>query len=137
MIKEIFPNKTYETISAKIYDIVGIAKAVIDIIDKEKDKKIIVHISEGRKTMSLGLLFGSYVMKKFVDSAYYITEETNTPIQLPLMELKVSPKRRKILELIQEGHNEIEYLEKELKIFDHSSCLLIIISKAVLKPLKY
>jgi len=116
MMKDIFPLLNFEMISTKIYDIVNIANKTIEVIKKESNEKIIIHISEGRKTMSLGLLFGAYVMRKNVDSAYYIIEETNVPIQLPLIELSVSPKKKEILKSINEGKSSVQELEKELKM---------------------
>ena len=116
MIKEIFPNLEYKTVSTKIYDIVGIAKSVMDIIESETGNEIIVHISEGRKTMSLGLLFGAYVKRELVSSAYYITEETNTPIQLPLVKLKLSKQKKGLLQKIDENITSISELAKKLKI---------------------
>src|SRR3989344_2899640 len=53
MIKDIFPSVEFEQISAKMYDIVEIAQKTMEVINKESSEKIIVHISEGRKTMSL------------------------------------------------------------------------------------
>src|SRR3989344_1552677 len=116
MIKELFPNLEYKTISAKIYDIVGIAKSVIEVIESEKGNDIIVHISEGRKTMSLGLLFGAYVKKGLINSVYYITEETNTPIQLPLIDLKLSKQKIQLLQKINENISSMAELEKALNI---------------------
>ena len=116
MIKELFPNLEYKTVSTKIYDIVGIAKSVMDIIESETGNEIIVHISEGRKTMSLGLLFGAYVKRELVSSAYYITEETNTPIQLPLVKLKLSKQKKGLLQKIDENITSISELAKKLKI---------------------
>ena len=116
MIKELFPNLEYKTVSTKIYDIVGIAKSVMDIIESEKGNEVIVHISEGRKTMSLGLLFGAYVKRKLVNSAYYITEETNTPIQLPLIDLKLSKQKIQLLQKINEDISSISELEKALEV---------------------
>lgn len=116
MVKNIFPTINFEEVPTKIYDIVNIASNAIEIIKKETGEKIIVHISEGRKTMSLGLLFGAYVMRKEVDAAYYIIEETNVPIQLPLIELSVSSKKRVILNSINDGKNSVQELEKELNM---------------------
>ena len=116
MIKELFPNLKYDTIPTKIYDIVGIARSVMDIIESEKGNQIIVHISEGRKTMSLGLLFGAYVKRKLVNSAYYIAEETNTPIQLPLIDLKLSKQKIQLLQKINDGVSSISELEKAIEV---------------------
>lgn len=116
MVKDIFPSIQFIEISSKIYDIVEIANKAIDVIKKETGNKIMVNISEGRKTMSLGLLFGAYVMKKEVNSAFYIVEETNSPIQLPLIEMKISTKKEGILRLIADGKRTVAELEKETGI---------------------
>ena len=116
MIKELFPNLAYNEISLKIYDLVGIAKSTIELIEKEKEEKITIHISEGRKTMSFGLLLGAYIQKEYINSVYYITEETNTPIQLPLLELKLSKQKRELLKKIQDNVDSVTELEKVLDI---------------------
>ena len=116
MIKELFPNLEYKTVPTKIYDIVGIAKSVMDIIESETGNEIIVHISEGRKTMSLGLLFGAYVKRELVSSAYYITEETNTPIQLPIIKLKLSKQKIRLLQKINEDISSMPEFEKALNV---------------------
>jgi CRISPR locus-related DNA-binding protein len=116
MIKDIFPSVKFEQISAKIYDIVEIAQKTMEAIKKESSEKVIVHISEGRKTMSLGALFGAYVLRDKVDSAYYIAEETNAPIRLPLIELKVSAKKHELLKLISDGKKSTSELQKGMKI---------------------
>lgn len=116
MVRDLFKEQTYAEIPAKIYDITGIAKAVMEVIEKEKDSEIIVHVSEGRKTMSFGLLFAAYVCRKSVSAAYYITEETNTLIQLPLLDLKVSKQKKIILEKIRSENLDIPTLEEELGI---------------------
>jgi len=116
MIHDLFPDIDIKQVSVKTYDIVNIANETIKIIKKESKNDIKVHISEARKTMSLGLLFGAYVMKKKINSAYYIIEETNQPLKLPLIELKVSKKKREILENISKGNNSVETLSEKLKV---------------------
>lgn len=116
MIKDLFPDIDLKQVPVKTYDIVNIANETIKIIRKESKNDIKVHISEARKTMGLGLLFGAYVMKKEIDSAYYIIEETNQPLKLPLMELKVSKKKKEILKYISEGTNSVEILSEKLNI---------------------
>ena len=116
MIKEFFPTLDFKSISAKVYNIVDIAKETIDIIEKEKNEEIIIHVSEGRKTMGFGLLFGAYMMSEHVKAAYYLEEETNPPIQLPLTKLKVPDQKRKLLDLIFQGINDVKDIEKRLEI---------------------
>jgi len=114
MIKDLFSSIEIKTVPAKIYDIVEIAKKTMEVINKESSDKIIVHISEGRKTMTLGTLFGAYVLRKKVDSAYYIVEETNSPIRLPLVTLRVSKKKYELLKLMAEGKKSIQELQKKM-----------------------
>jgi CRISPR locus-related DNA-binding protein len=116
MIHDLFPEIDTKQVFVKTYDIVNIANETIKIIKKESKNNIKVHISEARKTMSLGLLFGAYVMKKEIDSTYYIIEETNQPLKLPLIELKVSKKKKEILNLISEGNNTVEILSEKLNV---------------------
>lgn len=116
MITDLYPKLTIELVSVKTYDIVNIADETIKIIKKERENNITLHISEARKTMSLGTLFGSYVMKPYVNSVYYIIEETNQPLKIPLLELKVSSKKKQILNLINNGMNNIEELVKKLNV---------------------
>ena len=116
MIKELFPNLEYKTVSTKIYDIVGIAKSVMDIIESETGNEIIVHISEGRKTMGLGLLFGAYVKRELVSSAYYITEENSQLLSLPLLSFGVGESKKKLLTEISKGNGEVKKIEKKLSI---------------------
>ena len=116
MIRDFFPNIPIEQYHAKIYDIVDIANKTMQIIEKESKEKIIIHISEGRKTMSFGVLFGAYSLKEKVTSVHYIVEETNQPINIPLLNMNVSSKKREILRTIADGKNSIPDLEKELEI---------------------
>ena len=116
MIKDLFPKLKIYEVPVKTYDIVNIAYESIKVIQKESKNNIIIHVSEGRKTMSLGLLFGSYVMKKNIDSAYYIVQETNQPLKIPIIELKASKKKKEILKNISEGTNTVEGLVQKLNI---------------------
>ena len=116
MVKELFPKIIFEEVPTKMYDIVDIARKSMEVIQREKKNKIIVHISEGRKTMGLGLLFGSYVLRDLVDSAYYIIEETNAPLKLPLIELSASPKKKQILLKMATNKPKITKLSKKLNI---------------------
>ena len=117
MIKDFFPKLLIEQHYVKDYDIVDIAHTTINIIEKKESKeKIIIHISEGQKTISLGVLFGAYCLNEKITSIYYIVEETNQPINIPLVNINVSSKKREILQTINREGNAIPNLEKKLKI---------------------
>jgi CRISPR locus-related DNA-binding protein len=116
MIKDLFKEIKIEQISAKIYDIIDIAEKSVSVIKKESKNKVILHISEGRKTMSLGLLFSGYLMKDKIESIYYLMEENNHAIKLPLFSLKVSSKKRALLTEISRGTTSVDKLGKTLNI---------------------
>jgi CRISPR locus-related DNA-binding protein len=117
MIMSFFTNIKFEQMAAEMYDIVAFASKTIEAINQiSTEEEIVVHISEGRKTMSLGVLFGSYVKKNRVSSACYIVEETNEIVRIPIVEMKVSPKKQEVLKIISEGVQSVSALEKKLKI---------------------
>ena len=116
MVKEFFSDIEYEEISVKIYDIVDIASKALKVIRKEEGQKIILHISEGRRTMCFGLLFAASIVKNKVDSAHYIIEETNSVIQIPILKLAVSAKKKKILDMLNKNIHRVSYMCEELGI---------------------
>ncbi|MFC2133836.1 CRISPR-associated CARF protein Csa3 [Bacteroidota bacterium] len=115
-IQHKYPEIKIEKVFVKHYDVVDVAKNVIGVMESEKSNELFVNITEGRKTMSIGLLFGAYMMKEFVKSVFYITEETNDQISLPLVDLKVKNGRKDLLELIKNGTSSTDELSKKLDI---------------------
>ena len=107
-----------ETLATSIYEISKIVKDVVKKIDKEakKDNEIIIHITEGRKLTSLALLFAAYMRKDKIKGAYYITEEENKIISLPLIDFAFRNTKKKMLQEIEKGNSEIEKLMKKLNI---------------------
>jgi len=101
-----------------LYDIAKIAEKVTEKIDKEKESgnEIILHISEGRKTTSLALLFAGYSRKAKVSGAYYITEETGKVITLPMIDLKPRESKKDIIREIDNKITNIEQIAKRVKI---------------------
>jgi len=113
MIKDLFSEVKFgPEIKVKIYDIVNIASECINVIYKERVNRIIMNVTEGRKTMSFGMLLASYVMKKNIDSVYYIIEETNQPIKLPIVQLSITEKKAMILKELRKGIMDIGELER-------------------------
>ncbi|HII16663.1 TPA: CRISPR locus-related DNA-binding protein [Candidatus Woesearchaeota archaeon] len=94
-----------EVVPTEVYDIPLIVKDCCKIIEKE-DKagnEVSLHISESRKTQALGLLFAGFIKKDKIKGAYYIEEESYKVRTMPLLNFKVSPTKKKILELVDKG----------------------------------
>jgi CRISPR-associated protein Csa3 len=88
------------------YDIVKIAKKVVDTIDKvHLDGEIIINITSGRKTQSMGVLFGAYARSTFIKKiAYYPEGEyKGSVIYLPILSMKLTESQEKILDAIKKN----------------------------------
>lgn len=93
-----------EVVKIPQYDIIKIAEIVVNIIDKiHLNNEIIVNITSGRKTQSMGVLFGAYARKDHVKRiAYYPDgEEKGSVVYLPILSLKLTDSQAKILDSIK------------------------------------
>ncbi|MFH1311509.1 MAG: CRISPR-associated CARF protein Csa3 [Nanoarchaeota archaeon] len=118
-IKEFFKGAVeIETLKISSYDIPKIISQVIKKIDIESSKgnKILVHITEGRKTTSLAVLFAAYIKKEKIEGAYYITEEEHNLIKLPILNFELNHTKKNLLKLIERGVTDINKLTSQLKI---------------------
>lgn len=107
-----------EIIKIKAYEMEQIMQEVARTIDREskKENEIIIHLTEGRKTGSLALLFAAYLKRDKVKAAYYITEEEHKLISLPIINLSLGESKKRILKEIDNGNGDIKELEHKLKI---------------------
>lgn len=107
-----------ETMKITSYNIPLIIKEVVNKIDLEykENKEVLVHISEGRKTTSLGLLYASYVRNNKVEGAYYITEEEHNLIRLPMLNFEINQTKKEILKMIDSGKEDLEKMMKKLDL---------------------
>jgi len=89
-----------EKVSTEIYDIVGIAKQLVDLIDSipEKDD-VFVDVTSGRKPKSLALLFAAYARSKHIKKIVYVTEDTKQIITLPKMAYTLNTTQTHCLEI--------------------------------------
>ncbi len=118
-IKSFFKDSiVVETEKISSYDIPKIMSEVIKIIDKESKEgnEIVVHITEGRKTTSLAVLFAAYMRKENVKGAYYLTEEEHNIINLPLLNFDINGNKKIILKEIDKGNSNLNILMDKLKI---------------------
>ncbi len=90
-----------KTIKTDVYDIVEVAREAVKIIDLLSDKdEIYIDITAGRKTKSLGLLFGSYARSSRIKKIMYIKEENKQIVYLPRLSYSITPAQHKILEFL-------------------------------------
>lgn len=102
MIKTYIKEKEFVDIEVFAYELYDVAKKINDVIKKELDEnnEIFICTTEGRKTVTLGTLLGASLNKNNIEENYYIIEESNSLITLPLFNLKISDGKREILQEI-------------------------------------
>ncbi|MFA5061407.1 MAG: CRISPR-associated CARF protein Csa3 [Candidatus Pacearchaeota archaeon] len=108
-----------EVMKTSLYDIPEIMKAVTKKIDEEHDKgnEIILHITEGRKITSLALLFSGYARKDKVSESYYVEEEGDIMLALPVVvKFDISDNKKKFLQEIEKGNTDLEKIKNSLNI---------------------
>lgn len=108
-----------EIVKASLYDIPEIMKIVTKKIDEEfeKGKEIIMHITEGRKITSLALLFAGYARKNKVSESYYVEEEGDKILALPvIVKFDISENKKKFLQEVEKGIMDIDKIIKNLSI---------------------
>ena len=118
-LKEIFKGiLKIEIVETNQYDMADIIKKANNKINKEFERgnEILTHITEGRKITSLALLFSSYMNKEKVSGAYYITQESNKILPLPLLELEIGKTKKEILQNIKKGNNIPKKIQEKLGI---------------------
>jgi len=119
MIKEKFRNIVeISVIKTSVYDLAKITKDVAKIIDDEtaNGNEVTVHITESRKTQSIGTMYGAYVRKNKVKGAYYITEEEQRLISLPMIDIKLTGTKEKLIKLIDSGMTKAKDLAEKLDV---------------------
>ena len=90
-----------KTIKTDVYDIVEVAREAVKIIDLLSDKdEIYIDITAGRKTKSLGLLFGSYARCSRIKKIMYIKKENKQIVYLPRLSYSITPAQHKIIEFL-------------------------------------
>ncbi|MFH1376075.1 MAG: CRISPR-associated CARF protein Csa3 [Candidatus Woesearchaeota archaeon] len=103
-------------IKVDVYDIVGVAKKVVEVIDMQpRDDRLFVNVTSGRKTQALGLLFGAYARHDRINKiAYNPEEDKNSVVYLPRLSFKLNESQKKILDVVSEvpGGNYAELAEK-------------------------
>mgnify|MGYP001586057852 CR=1 FL=1 len=107
-----------ETLKTPLYELPDIIEKVTKKIDEESSggNEIIIHITEGRKTVSLGLLFAGYLRKEKIKGAYYVIEETNQIIPLPIINFSLGESKKNILKQVEKGNGIVHEIQNKLNI---------------------
>lgn len=89
-----------KVVKIDVYDIVEVAKKVVEIIDLEaSENEIYVNITSGRKTQAIGLLLASYARHERVKKiAYNPEEDKGSIVYLPRLSFRLTDSQKKILE---------------------------------------
>ncbi|MCX8175475.1 MAG: DUF6293 family protein [Candidatus Micrarchaeota archaeon] len=97
-----------EEVRTDAYDVVGVARACVDIIDEQgKNDEIYANITSGRKTRAIGLLFAAYARADRVRKIAYNPEEDKKAIVwLPKLSFKLTESQKLILEAIEKDDFE-------------------------------
>jgi len=108
-----------EIMKTSLYDIPEIMKKVTKKIDEEYERRreIILHITEGRKITSLALLFSGYARKDKVSESYYVEEEGDKMLPLPvIVKFDISENKKRFLHEIEKGITDTDKIMENLNI---------------------
>lgn len=116
-LKNRYKTINFETLETSVYEIPKIVDDVCKVIDKEYKlgNEIMLHISEGRKTQSLGALFAGFIKKDKIKGVYYLVEETNKALSMPLLDFKLSQTKTLILKELASGNKKVTDIIKKTK----------------------
>lgn len=118
-IKKIFDDiLEIEILKTSVYDLFKIAKDVVKKIDSEIKSKnqIYVHVSEGRKPVFLGTLFAAYLRRENITGTYYVKEEDNQILSLPLLHIGVKNTKKRLLQELAKGNGKVQRLMEKLDV---------------------
>jgi CRISPR-associated protein Csa3 len=101
-----------------LYDPVKVARDVATLIETEHalGRKVLINVSGGRKPQAFGALFGAYARSDMVARIVYVTEEDNFIIDFPVLSFNISPTKKMILEIIQNGTVAVESIAVKVGI---------------------
>ena len=89
------------------YDIEKVVEKCLKIIDKiPKEEKIIIDITQGKRTQTIGLLFAAYKRFNRIEKIYYgmdIADKKYKALELPKFKFDITEKQRIVLEGIRDN----------------------------------
>lgn len=115
-LKKKFPNIKFASIKVHEFDVPEVTKKIVEAVKKEEGNEIYIHVTEGRKTMFLGGIFAASLLKDKTKGAFYLREDNNELMNVPLMEFKISDTKAKILEELDKGNIKVAEITKKAKV---------------------
>lgn len=106
-LKKKFPRIKFESIRVHEFDVPEVTKNIVEAAKKEDGNEIYIHVTEGRKTMFLGGIFAASLLKEKTRGAFYLREDNNELMAVPLMEFKISETKSTILHELERGNNKV------------------------------
>ena len=99
-----------------VYDLVGTASLVKDIIDDlSNTDEIYLNITTGRRPQAMGVLFAGYKRPDRIKKIFYVTEDTKEVITIPILSFDVTDAQQKILDNIEEV-DKVSQMSGEIEI---------------------
>ncbi|MFB6217380.1 MAG: CRISPR-associated CARF protein Csa3 [Candidatus Aenigmatarchaeota archaeon] len=105
-----------EIIREEAYDLVGVAKIISEVIQREAPKEVIINVTHGRKIQAFAAALAGFANRENVTEVVYLPEEGGK-ITLPRLEIALSDKQYKVLEGIHDGKT-IPEISEELDVSD-------------------
>ncbi|MBI5227172.1 CRISPR locus-related DNA-binding protein [Candidatus Micrarchaeota archaeon] len=106
---------TVEMVKVKGSDLLAIASKTVELIEANKDKRIVVNVSGGWKLLAQGVLYGCYARKDLIDRIVCNNLENNSIVELPKLTFGLSSVKRELLEEISKrGDKSISKIANKL-----------------------
>jgi CRISPR locus-related DNA-binding protein len=100
----------------ELYDIVETAHQAKEIIeDQGAGDEIYLNVTTGRRPQVLGVLFAGYKRPDRIKKIFYVTEDTQEIITIPILSFDVTEAQQKILENIEQIE-KISQMSDEIEI---------------------
>jgi CRISPR-associated protein Csa3 len=97
----------FSTRKIPMYDVVKTAGLVVSMIDTlSSEDELIFNVTSGRKTQSMGVLFGAYARASRVRKIVYLADDKKTVVHLPILSFSFNETEKALLEAIGDGNFE-------------------------------
>lgn len=115
-LKKQFPNIRFDSVKVHEFDVPEITKKILEAANKEEGNEVYIHVTEGRKTMFLGGIFAASMLKDKTKGAFYLREDNNELMHVPLMEFRISDTKAKILKELSRGNRKVADITKKADV---------------------
>lgn len=115
-LKKTFSKIAFEVIYVNEFDVVGITKKLNQIITREKNNQIYLNVTEGRKTMFLAGTYATSLNKDLVEGAFYLRQDNNELMPVPLPDFTMSKNKISILEALDKGIKDANKIKEKLGV---------------------